>query len=427
MSIGIRGTEAMDQPIDSRAVARRRLLIAAAAAVVALIAFVAVQPLLSRWLSTDRSMSVARLRIAPVARGDIQHDFIAQGRIVAGQHLRLFSPADGQLILKVRPGELVRRGESLGSVSSPEILAALEGERSNLASLRSDLERQRIIARQSSIENRHAIRLAEVRVVAAERELERISSLREEGLINEAELERATDDLEIAKLELEQARQSAELEQEASEFQLRDASAQVERQRLAVAELNRRVRELDLLAPIEGLVTTIQVDDGNAVKLGQPILGLVDLSELEVEVGVPEAYGDEIETGGTVRILSEGRELPGTVAAVTPEVVESQVKVRAVFQGEAPAGLRQNQRVSVRFVLDRKEGVLKLPRGPYLESGGGRRIYVVEDGVASEKAIQVGIVSVDEVEVVSGLSEGDRVVLDSLELFAGAKRVLLTD
>jgi len=96
-----------------------------------------------------------------------------------------------------------------------------------------------------------------------------------------------------------------------------------------------------------------------------------------------------------------------------------------VFDGETPPGIRQSQRVNVRMLLERKTNVLKVPRGPFVEAGGGRQAYVVEDSVASKRPIQTGSMSVSEVEIVRGLREGEEIVVSDTSLFEGAKTVLV--
>ena len=104
---------------------------------------------------------------------------------------------------------------------------------------------------------------------------------------------------------------------------------------------------------------------------------------------------------------------------------DSQVNGTVVFAGAAQQGLKQSQRVSVRMVFENKPNVLKVPRGPFLESGGGRQVYVVSDGRATPRNIRVGAASVSEVEIVDGLSAGEKVILSDTSDFGGAKSVLL--
>jgi HlyD family secretion protein len=96
-----------------------------------------------------------------------------------------------------------------------------------------------------------------------------------------------------------------------------------------------------------------------------------------------------------------------------------------VFDGDSPSGLKQNQRVQARLRLESHSDVLKLARGPFLEAGGGRQAYRVLDGMAVLTEIAVGAVSVTEVEIRSGLAEGDQVVVSDTSRFEGAGTVLV--
>ena len=102
-----------------------------------------------------------------------------------------------------------------------------------------------------------------------------------------------------------------------------------------------------------------------------------------------------------------------------------QVQGTVKFRGGMPPGLRQSQRVSVRLIFEKRPGVLKVPRGPFLEGGGGRQAYVLADGLATLRPIRVGATSVSEVEIVEGLKEGDRSSSPDMEQFNGAKTVLV--
>jgi HlyD family secretion protein len=142
-------------------------------------------------------------------------------------------------------------------------------------------------------------------------------------------------------------------------------------------------------------------------------------------VSIAENDATEVAPGTRVLVLYENRELEGRVTAISPQVADSQVKGTVVFSGEAPANLRQNLRVQTRLVFESKPDVLKAPRGPFLESGGGRRAYIVQNGIASLREIETGAVSVSEVEIVKGLVAGDRIVVSDTADFQGAKTVLL--
>lgn len=421
----IQETNSMDQIVAKGPGISGRVKLVAGAVVLSLLCFFLLWPSVRRWSQADESVDLSRLRLATVSRGDLQRDVAAEGRVVAANHPRLFSPAQGIAALTVKAGESVRHGQVLARVESPELESQLAQEQSRLQSLESELSRSRISARQTTTNNERTVELRRVQLEAARRELERSLKLQAEGLVNQVELDRDRDAVRLAEVELRQAVDGGRLQHESLDFETADRAQQVERQRLVVAELERRVRELTVVAPFDGLVATVDIQDRDAVQPNAPLLTVVDLSEFEVEVRIPDSYADDVAPGTPAAIEIGGRAWPGELTSVSPEVTNSQVVGTVHFTGQTPEGLRQSQRVSVRLVFERRPGVLKVPRGPFLDSGGGRQIYVVADGLATLREIRTGATSVGEVEILDGLREGERIVLSDLTLFNGAKTVLV--
>jgi HlyD family secretion protein len=420
----IRDTSTMDRPVVRP---RRSRLIWSAAAVAAVIVVVLAWPVVGRWFSADRSVARDRLRFGRAVVGDLEHLVAVEGRVVAASRPTLFSPADGIVSVKVAEGQKVEAASVLAVVESPGLESRLRQERATADALASEGNRLELEARQGDLENEQSVELGEVRKAAAARLVERNERLFELGLVNQIDLEAARDNLRIATLELQQARQRLELERDMRKFEISDASHRLQRQHLVVTELERQVRDLEVVAPFDGLVATLSVEDRDAVSQGQALIGVVDLSDLEVEVGIPENAADQVAPGVPAAMTIDGVEYEGAVTRVAPEVRNGQVVGRVAFAGGVPPGLRQNQRVATRLLLDRRDGVLKVPRGPFLESGGGRSVYVVDDGLARRREIEVGAISVAEVEVVGGLSEGDEIVLSDMSRFDGAETVRIRD
>ena len=91
-----------------------------------------------------------------------------------------------------------------------------------------------------------------------------------------------------------------------------------------------------------------------------------------------------------------------------------------------PGQLRQNQRLSVRVLLDKREGVLAVRRGGFADENGGRFAYVLRDGIATRVPVRLGVRSLDKVEVLEGLKAGDTVVVSGADAFNGAARVAVS-
>ena len=420
----IQGTDNTDRPVLPSAPWRQRkglwfltaLLLAGA-----LFAY----PSVSRWARSDRSIDSSRVRLATVVRGDLERDVTVEGRVVAAYHPTLFSPVSGIVRLEVQPGERVVQDQLLAVVESPELESRLEQERSTLQSLRSALEREKLSAQQLNLSNAQQVDLLAVKAASAQRAMVRAQRTFDEGVTGAAAYEQASDDLEVARLELEHARQKADLDRDQVAFEIRDRELQVERQRLLADELERQVSELAIRSPVTGLASGTDVSDRDAVATGQALLSVVDLSAFEVEISVPESYADEVVIGTRAVITSGADRFAAKVLRISPEVEGSLVAGRVAFTDKPPEGLKQNQRLTTRLILDARHDVLKVGRGPFLESGGGSQAYVVSGDIARPRRIEIGAVSVSEVEVISGLVAGDRIVISDTARFRGADNVLI--
>ncbi len=420
----IKDASVMDRPLAQQRFLHRVRFIGPAAIVVILAAAVFL-PSFSRWTRSEASIDASRVRIAEVVRGDLVREFSVEGRIVAAFHPTSFSPARGIVSIKVTAGQVVDEGEVIASVSSPELGSLVAQEETTLNSLKTTDERLRLEARQNRLVNEQQVDLGRVELAAAKRSLERAEKLYKLGLTNEIDLEAARDSVVVASLKLKQAEQRVEFGSEILGFELDSAQQKFERQQLVVDELERRVEALTIRAPVAGLVSRLHVDDRQAVNTNDPLITVVDLTAYEVEIAIAESYSNEIDPGTEAIISKDGIEYPAHVLSISPEVEGSRVKGRVAFTGTAPNGLRQNQRVTARLILETRPNVLKVARGPFLEDGAGRVVYVIDDKTALKRSILTGSTSISEVEIVSGLEVGDRIIISDIARFEDAENVLL--
>ncbi len=421
----IRDTSAQDVVRDAGPRRRRRMIVAA----VALVALAAglFMILRSDWWSVGRAVPLERVRIATIERGPLTRDVQASGIVTAAVSPSVYAPSAGTVTLNVKAGDLVEAGQILAVVESPDLSSTLAQEEATLESLATNLSRRGIEQKQQALRSRQLVDLARMDEIAARRELRRAEAAWEIKVISRQDLEKAQDDVQKAEVELAHAESAAQLESESMEFEYRTLELERDRQALVVEELNRRVADLRVHAPVSGMVGTVAVEQTAAVAENQPLASVVDLSALEVEANIPESYADDLRVGMPAQVMVGAERFDGILRAISPEVRNNTVAGRIRFAGETPAGLRQNQRVTVSVSLEAIDDTLTVQRGPFLDSGAGRVIYVVEGDVATRRTIRTGASSGTLVEIVSGVAEGERVVISSVEPFRGAERVLLSD
>jgi HlyD family secretion protein len=426
-SSGIRDTSAQDVAIDPEPARKRRLRILIATAVGALVLIAIAIPAFVRWLDAEISVPRERVRIATVTRGPFVRDTSAQGVVVAAVSPTLFSPAAGYVTYTVQAGDTVKKGQVLGTVSSPQLENELAREQATAESLDVAVARQAIETRKELLTNQQTKDNAEVSIRAAERELKRAEEAWQSRAISQRDYEKARDDLTTARLAHEHAIENATLEKESLEFELKTRRLERDRQRLLVQDLKRRVDELTLRSPVDGVVGTLAVNQKAAVAANAALISVVDLTAFEIEFLLPESYADDIGLGMQAEVSYGQKNYVATVTAISPEVKQNQVTGRLRFSGEVPPGLRQNQRVSSRIILEAHDDALTVQRGSFVDSGGGRVAYVVEDGLARRTPIKLGASSIGAIEIAAGLEEGDEIIISGTDTFGDAEIVRLTD
>jgi HlyD family secretion protein len=425
--MSIRDTSAQDIPVGNaatRQARQRRHWMAYGAAGLVLVGLAGW--LLSGWAAGTRSVDGDRLRIATVTRGDLVRDISAEGRVIAANSPTLYAIAGGTVTLHVVAGDEVKEGQALAEIDSPELRSRLAQEEASLASVEAEASRAALDAQLARSNARKALDQAQIERQAAARDLERNQRAFEGGAVAQIDVARSEDALKSADIGLQHARQDQGLQDKGAGLDIRNKRLLADRQRAVVAELQRQVDALTLRAPFDGQVGQVQVAQRSNVAQNAPVLGVVDLSKFEVEIKVPESFARDLAIGMPAQLTSgNGQPFPGEVSAVSPEVVGGEVTARLRFKDKQPPGLRQNQRLSARILLDTRQNVLMVDRGPFMEQGGGGSAYVMDGDVAVKRPIRTGASSLGAVEILDGAKEGDRIVVSGSDQFGDAERVVV--
>lgn len=419
--MSIRDTSAQDRKIESASTSRRRVWIVGAVVALAICAGIVI----SGWRGGSRSIDAERVRIAAVTRGDLVRDLSAEGRVIAANSPTLYAIAAGTVTLKVVAGDAVKRDQVLAEIDSPDLRSRLAQEQATLASLDAEAARAVLDAELTRAGARKALDQASVDQTAAVRDLERNRRAFEGGAVAQIDVARAQDSLKKAELALANARKEFDLQSRGAGLDARNKRLQADRQREVVVELQRQVDALNLRAPFDGQVGQLMIAQRANVAANAPVLTLIDLSEFEVEIKVPESFARDLGIGVPAEIQGSAGTFAATISAVSPEVVNGEVSSRLRFADRQPPGLRQNQRLSARIVLDTRRNVLMVERGPFAEQGGGQA-YVMDGDLAVRRPLRTGASSLSSVEILEGAEVGDRIVVSGSDQFGDAERVRIS-
>lgn len=421
----IRDTSAQDSPLPGSAKAAR-LRARVGVGVVAALLLVVLLAGLRQVVSADASVSAARLVIAEVQRGPFVRDIAAEGKVVAAVSPTLYAGSAGAATLKVHAGDSVTKGQLLAVIDSPELTAKLGQERSNADALRAEHLRAQVDARQQRTALQSAADNARIDQAAAENNLARQQKAFQAGAVPDMQVEQARDTLRKATIALSQAEAGLGLKEDSLRFDIDAKRLAHARQLLLVQEMQRQLAALAVRSPVDGQVGQLFIDERANVAKDARLLSVIDLSALEVQMQVAESFARDLAPGMPGEISGNGKSWPARVSTISPEVVDNEVAARLRFVGDTPLQLRQNQRLSVRVLLDRRDQVLTVRRGSFVEESGGAYAYVVHDGLATRRPIRLGARSIDKVEIIDGVAAGERIVIAGAEAFGGAAQALIS-
>ncbi|MGF6709938.1 HlyD family secretion protein [Luteibacter sp. W1I16] len=421
----IRDTSAQDRLVEVRPNHRRKLIYAAAGVAVA-IAIALAAPRMATMFSADSSVSASRLSFGTVTRGPFVRDIAAEGKVVAAVSPTMYAASAGAVVLKVHAGDVVKKDQLLAVITSPELTSKLAQEKSAADAMEVEFLRAQIDAKKKRSELQKAFDNATIDQTAAERDLKRYQTAFDKGAVPVADVDKAKSTLDKAAVTAKHAKSDLAMDNDSLTFDVQAKKLAHDRQVLLVTDLERQVEDLNVKSPVDGQVGQLFIAERATVAKDAQLLSVIDLSALEVEMKVPESFARDLAIGMPGEISGNGKTWNGKVSAVSPEVVNGEVAARLRFDGETPQQLRQSQRLSVRILLDKRDNVLTVQRGSFVDESAGRYAFVVNDGMADRRDIRVGASSIDKVEILDGLKEGDKIVISGADTFGDAKHVAIS-
>lgn len=413
----------MDIP-RARTANRRPYIIGAAAALVLLVATAA----LARMEPAAPKLDGASVWTDTVKRGTMLREVRGPGTLVSEQVRWISAQTAGRVEqILAAPGSTVTPGTPLLVLSNADVqrdaleaqrqLVGAEADRSTLAAT---LENQRL-TQEAAVATVRAEQREAARQVVANRELA------ERGLISRMELQRSEDEAEELAARLRVEEQRLRFLGQSMRQQLSAQQSQIERLRGLANFQEGYVQSMRVLAGTEGVLRELPLQEGQWVTPGAALAVIVRPGRLKAQLRIPETQARDLVVGQPARIDTRNGIVNGRVARIDPAVQEGSVTVDVALEGELPKGARPDLTVDGVIEIERIPDVLYLDRPAYGQAGGTLGMFKLEEGgrTAARTNVRLGRSSVNTVEVLTGLREGDVVILSDMTSWDRAQRVRL--
>ncbi len=407
----------MDRRIRRAAPRRRRLLIAAALALAFALIAVAAWRLLPAGGSTD--IAASEIETGDVARAPFADDLPVRATAAPALTTFVNAVSGGQIDrLLVQDGTVVAAGQALATLVNPSLKLDILTREATIASQLGTVSADDLALRRSRLDRATQTSGAAYDVVKARRDLSVQQQLHDQGFVSDAGVASTREAAEYQDRHLAQLRSGETTENAIAALQARRLAETRARLSGNLAAVEASLDALTLRAPVAGRLTNFTVQPGQTLKAGDPAGQIDSARAWKLIADVDEYYLGRVAVGQ--RAEREG----GThlvVSRVLPAVTDGRFRIELRFVGPPPAGLNRGQTSDVRVTLGATRAALVAPVGGWLDSGGGTSALVVDaDGRhARRRAIRTGTRNPEQVEILSGLAAGDRIVTSSLSTVRG--------
>ena len=358
------------------------------------------------------------LRFATVDRGEVSSTINATALILPAFEEQVNAPVATTIQeTTVEPGREVNAGDLLLRLDRDYVSLQLDGRRDQLAMKENSIELLGLEYDRDLKELSYDVDIKGLELSAAKSQLADAERLLKVGGATEEEVEAAAFRVRITELELQKLDNQLKYSQNSLAGRKRQLQLEVGVEEKEVRQLSRKLRETEVRAPRPGVVTWINENIGQQVEEGAPLVRIANLGRYKIEGTASDRFAENLSVGMPVEMRLARTRLAGTITDVLPEVKDNTVKFRVDLDDPSNENLRPNLRAELNVVQDRRQNVLRVKNGPAFRGGRRQNVFVLRGGEAVRTDVELGVRSGDYVEILSGLAEGDRIILSDTKDF----------
>ena len=325
--------------------------------------------------------------------------------------------------VRVMEGAPVRQGDVLVQLESDELRAALAQAVAAERQAKARLEGLRSTGRTAA---QAARAQADASLQAASASLARVQQLVAEGFYSPAQLDEARRAVDVARAQQLSAQAQLQATADAG-TEVAQAQAQLALAQAATVAAQARLAQATLVAPADARVLVREVEPGQIVQPGKALFSLALAGPTQLVAQVDERFLEQLQLGQPAWVVADAfaaQRFAARVLSIAPAVDAQRGAIEVKFSIEqAPAFLREDMTLSVEVETARRERTLVLPQAALRGPAGGDQasVLVLQDGRAQVRNVRLGLRTLDAVEVLGGLKEGDTVLRGNATLQDGQR------
>jgi HlyD family secretion protein len=363
-----------------------------------------------------------------VKRGEMLRQVRGLGTLVP-EEIR-WIPAVTQGVVErilLRPGAEVRPDSVILILSNPELERQVLDAELQLKAAEAQFENLKVQLESQLLTQRAAAATIQAEYRQAKMQVEVDEQLAKEGLISELNLKQSRVRAEELAVRQELEAKRLAIAMQAVESQLEVQRAAVEQQRALYIQRKRELDQLRVRPGMQGVLQQVAVEVGQQVTPGTNLARVADLSRLKAEIRIPETQAKDVVVGQKAVIDTRNGIVPGRVSRVDPAVREGTVLVDVALEGPLPQGARPDLSIDGTIEIERLTDVLYVGRPVHGQPNSTISLFKLlpNSNEAVRVQVRLGRSSVNTMEILEGLQEGDRVILSDMSAHDAYDRIRL--
>jgi len=357
------------------------------------------------------------VRITTVEIGKVVRSFLGEGIVEPQSEVLILSPASSiikQILEEV--GSHVNEGEPI-IILDPQ--SQIENIQDQLEMKQNSLRKNRLNARSTRVDLDYNVQVKNLRIASLKSELADQEQLLEVGGISPARFEKTKQELELAEQDLVMLKEKNSINLEQLEADEEGLRLQIDMQEKELAVKEEALSKMIIRAPSAGIILSIRGKVGEKVDNDRLLIEMSDLTNFKIQGKVDDDYSEQLKTGTKVYVALDNEKLTGVVGTVNPVIRDRKIEFDVNLRESNHYKLRPNLNVSLEIVREERDSVLRIHNGPAIGRGKEHKVFVLQNGNAREREIITGMRTEEYVEVMEGLSEGERVLLSDISSIDG--------
>lgn len=368
-----------------------------------------------------------RLVIEEVSFGQFDDYTTINGQVEPISTIYLDAQEGGRVEEKlIEEGSMVKKGDIILRLSNPDLSMSILDSEAQLAEKSNFLRNTLVTMEQERLQIKRELLNLSYEITRLKRDFEANEILYRDELVSREEYL-------ISKERYEYAKQSYDLYTERQKqdsvfrnIQVTTMESSLENMRKNLDMVRQRQENLNIKAPVDGQLGTLNAEIGQSITRGQSIGQINVLTSYRVTALIDEHYIDRVRSGLLASFERGGTTFELTVRRVYPQVRDSRFQIDMIFTGELPENIRTGQSYHIELQLGAAQEAVIIPRGGFFNNTGGQWVYVVDPSgeFALKRPITLGEQNPKFYEVLEGLQPGEKVIVSNYDSFGDNEKLV---